>query len=159
MRYLIAILIVVSVVFGACEKDNGLPLSEVPIYAQEFFADNYPEASHVVWERYYNQYHVSFTFMEKGSIAKFTYSGDWLITQTPINYSDIPVVVLDSLRNSQFRNWVVSDQNLEDTPTNRKLYNEQLYRLVMYDNTKIKPLYYRPDGVMVYKSYYNTADE
>lgn len=143
----------------SCEKQDGLALSEVPVYAQEFFTKNYPEASGITWERYYNQYHVSFTDTEKTSIAKFTYSGDWLITQTPIPYTDIPTIVLDSLRQSQFRNWVVSDQNKEDTPTNRELYDEQLYRLVMYDNTKIKPLYFRSDGKLVLKSYYNSSDD
>ena len=131
----------------ACEEDNGIPESELPQLALEIFYTKYEGATNVVWTRNYSQYLVSFTYNEKQSTGRFTNAGDWLITQTPIEYEDIPAEVIASLRESEFKFWIIQDQNHEDTPK----FGE-LYRLVMYDNTETKPLYFEEDGARVNKA-------
>ncbi|MEN9444159.1 MAG: hypothetical protein RIS47_1049 [Bacteroidota bacterium] len=151
MRFVIIFLLIQLTGLVSCKKDLGIPWAEVPEMAKETFLSRYPEASNIIWQKYYNQFHVNFTNNERISTAKFTASGDWLITQTPILYADIPRPIIDSLRASNYRNWVISDQNSEETPK----YGF-LYRLIMYDNTETKPLYYTLLGERIFKSYYNT---
>lgn len=152
----------------ACEKDNSLSPGEVPKRASEFIATKYPSATHVTWRIHYTQYFASFVYNQKTSEAKFTSSGDWLITHTPLLYNDIPKPIIDSLYQSNFRNWIIKEQNKEETPTDyikitllidsitndttelksvlRFPNTRSLYRLLMYDNAESRPIYYTEDG-------------
>lgn len=131
----------------ACEKDKNLPLDQVPNRAITKLYTLYMTAEDPKWELVYNQYYATFSYEGKTSIAKFTYSGDWLITLTPLAYSDIPVEIITSLEESNFRNWIIKDQNKEHTPI-----NGELYRLLMYDDARERPLYFTADGELVVKS-------
>lgn len=140
--------ILLLMLVGACEKEEGLSNTDLPQLALEIFNTKYDGATGIVWVKDFNQYHVSFTFDGKQSVGKFTSAGDWLITQTVITYEDIPEEVIASLRNSEFKFWVIvrDEITLEDTPK-----FGPLYRLVMNDNAEIKPLYFEEDGTFVNK--------
>ena len=99
------ILLTTTLAFSSC-KDNGYT---PPKNIVSTFKAKYPSAKRVEWEvkNTYQvaEFHIGFTEAE----AWFDNNGQWVMTESDVKYSSLPVVIRNSFESGEYGKWKVED--------------------------------------------------
>lgn len=111
---------------------------------KENFNKMYPGAVIKEWELEKNNiYEVEFILNNIKYEAEFAGDGTWIYTERDINLADIPGLILNNFKMSEFSSWQIDEVEELNTPQHRTLYELELKK----DNEKLY-LYYLPDGTL-----------
>jgi hypothetical protein len=76
--------------------------SKVPIAVRTAFKQKFPDSSKIKWNKEKtNEYEASFEIEDVGYSANFTYKGEWLETESPFSFNELPEKVKETYNNSQ----------------------------------------------------------
>ena len=99
------ILLTTTFAFSSCKDSSYTP----PKNVVSAFKAKYPSAKRVEWEvkNTYQvaEFHIDFTEVE----AWFDNNGQWVMTESDIKYSSLPVVIRNSFESGEYGKWEVED--------------------------------------------------
>lgn len=157
---LIAALLLGTIAFTGCEKDNmdvdrGGQVSEK---AKQALTEKYPDATNITWisKGEYVVANFSLPVMRSANTsgndhsAWFDNSGDWYMTETEIPYTALPEAVKSSFQNSEYKDWEIDDIDMLEREGVETIYVIEVEG--MQDRQEIEiDLYYTADGVLTKK--------
>ena len=99
------ILFTTTFAFSSCKDSSYTP----PKNVVSAFKAKYPSAKRVEWEvkNTYQvaEFHIDFTEAE----AWFDNNGQWVMTESDVKYSSLPVVIRNSFESGEYGRWEVED--------------------------------------------------
>ena len=134
----------------ACSDDHDEHLlpRQLPQAVTEFIAQQYPGARIVGGERERNPFYSLEVEIVDGTTVRevrFDTADQWVETKTEIRSSDVPTVVLDALRASQYGTWRIDEVDHYASPA-REWYRFELDNPASDRDTEIDIL---PDGTLL----------
>lgn len=109
-------------VLMACDKDDDVHPSQVPVTVTDAMIAKYPEAIHVEWEYKQNYYMADCLYKGSKMKAWFNTYGVWVQTELEIGWIDLPKLVQESFRAGKYASWFVEDLEELQFPLNPNLY-------------------------------------
>ena len=99
------ILLTTTFAFSSCKDSSYTP----PKNVVSAFKAKYPSAKRVEWEvkNTYQvaEFHIDFTEIE----AWFDNNGQWVMTESDVKFSSLPVVIRNSFKSGEYGKWEVED--------------------------------------------------
>lgn len=99
-------IITTFLVFSASTKAQ---LFSVPEIVKQTFPKQYPDAKEAKWSDGLNNHTVRFTLGDKSLKASYASKGDWVWTETKVEVAQLPKVVQDGFKNSNYKDWPVKE--------------------------------------------------
>lgn len=104
---IMAILACFTLSFTACDDDDDKFAPESVI--TKAFDSKYPDAKSVTWENKGGYAKAEFIHGSYEADAWFDQNGMWLLTETNIPMSDLPKLVIEGLKLTQYADWKIDD--------------------------------------------------
>lgn len=112
-----------SVLFVACDDDNdNIHYSNIPSQAVSSFQQLYPNASRIEWDIEMNYFVADFNDGRHEVEAWFDQTGAWVMSETDINYNELPKAVSNSFESSIYGSWRVDDVDLVEQAGRGDIY-------------------------------------
>lgn len=143
------ILLTTTFAFSSCKDSSYTP----PKNVVSAFKAKYPSAKRVEWEvkNTYQvaEFHIDFTEIE----AWFDNNGQWVMTESDVKFSSLPVVIRNSFKSGEYGKWEVEDVDKLERAGMETIYiieaelGEQEVALHYLENgTLVKPSWITMDG-------------
>lgn len=159
------ILLTTTFAFSSCKDSSYTP----PKNVVSAFKAKYPSAKRVEWEvkNTYQvaEFHIDFTEIE----AWFDNNGQWVMTESDVKFSSLPVVIRNSFKSGEYGKWEVEDVDKLERAGMETIYiieaelGEQEVALHYLENgTLVKTLMdngrgYQPESA--HKQFYNLSSK
>lgn len=130
--------------FAAFLVSTSFGQETIPQSAKDHFATTYPMASKVKWDVEKDKIEVEFELNGVEWEGYYDTSGNWLKTKRELKKEEVPQVVLDGLKNSEFGSWNADDPHEYQTPEHKSLYQFEVK-----NGTEKKVVFFTPDGQLV----------
>jgi len=116
-------------------------ITSIPEEAKANFANQYPEATDVVWTNNVINVGVKFDLNGEKMYAEYTNKGIWKETYQDWTLEKLPVAVTDGLDKSKYAEWKIKTVKLVHYPGNIERYRvevekNELQKKYLYFNTK-----------------------
>ena len=92
--------------FFCCSKS---PVILVPEIVKQTFNKQYPDAKDANWSGGLDNHTVRFTLADKKMKASYTPKGDWVLTETKVELTQLPKIIQDGFKNSKYKEWTVKE--------------------------------------------------
>lgn len=96
--------------------------SDVPAAVKNNFMAKYPNTKNREWKVKNTDYEVDFMMNNKKYEAKYEADGTWKKTSLEISKRDVPAVVINSWKSSEFGKWMLDDAEQVETIEYKMLY-------------------------------------
>ena len=138
---------ILSVLIGicllwACDDDDHGP--GITAEAQKAFSEKYPTATYVSWETKGTYFVAEFKEGSQSSDAWFNATGQWFMTETDLNWAQLPKSIQDAFSSSEYAQW-----KIEDVDQLERKEAETLYILEIEQGEQELDLYFNPTGVLI----------
>lgn len=141
--FAIALLLVCSIVFISCDKDDNPSMKSK--YVSEL-KQLYPDASRVEWSAM-GAYGVA-EFYNNGNEIKVWFTDNtaskWQMTETDMQYGNLPQSIRISFESGKYKNWKVDDIDKLD-----RVGVETVYVIEIENGEMEASLHYSVDGILV----------
>lgn len=117
---------------------------EVPEAVKKNFTAKYPDAKTRTWKTKNGNYEVDFYIDMKKYEAKYEGSGEWKKTGMEISKKELPEVVSNAWKSSEFGSWFLDNTEQVETPDHKVLYQLKLTK-----NGNEMELLYTPSGELM----------
>lgn len=104
---IMALLACCTLSFTSCDDDDNRFAPESVI--TKAFDTKYPDAKRVSWENKGGYAKAEFILGSYEADAWFDEMGNWLMTETDIPASDLPKIVIEGLKLTEYANWRIDD--------------------------------------------------
>ena len=84
-------------------------LFSVPEIVKQTFNKQYPDAKDANWSGGLDNHTVRFTLADKKMKASYTPKGDWVLTETKVELTQLPKIIQDGFKNSKYKEWTVKE--------------------------------------------------
>jgi len=125
----------------SCGDDDNYTPEDIYVQA---FQQMYPEASRVEWESKQGYKVADFRLQNKETEAWFDQSAKWMMTETDLLYTDLPIVVRTAFEASEYATWRVDDVDKIE-----RLNSETVYVIEVESGKQEYDLYYGEDGSLI----------
>lgn len=143
------ILLTTTFAFSSCKDSSYTP----PKNVVSAFKAKYPSAKRVEWEvkNTYQvaEFHIDFTEIE----AWFDNNGQWVMTESDVKFSSLPVVIRNSFKSGEYGKWEV-----EDVDKLERAGMETIYIIEAELGEQEVALHYLENGTLVKKPSWITMD-
>lgn len=141
LRYLFLSLLTVGFM-ASCDNDDDhyTPDTTVRLAFEKMF----PDASKVKWESKLGYVKAEFRDNNKEKDAWFDTDGTWMLTETEVAVSDIPVAITQSIAGSRYADW-----KIEDADYLERKDMEPIYIIEVEKGKEEVDLYYAPEGKLL----------
>ncbi len=123
---------------------NGYSQDSIPKNARDHFTIAYTAATNVEWDIEGDGIDVTFDLNGVKWKGKYDATGNWLLTKRELDKEELPQVVLNGLKKSEFANWDVKERYEYQTPNHRSLYQ---FEVKWEDQKKI--IFLTPEGKLL----------
>ncbi len=150
------------IMFSACSKDDS-GKSEVISVAEANLLAKYPNAQNITWATKGNYNIATFTtpVTKQGTVvnhsAWFNKSGDWNMTETDVEYTELPAPIKTAFEASVYASWKIDDIDYINRPGMGEVFIIEVEGMESGAEVEID-LYYSPDGVLI-KALYDTDED
>lgn len=130
--------------FSACIVGISFAQESIPQAAKDHFASTYPMATDVKWDVEDGKIEVKFELNGIEWDGYYDATGNWLKTKRELKKDEVPQVVLDGLKTTEFNSWSADDPHEYQTPAHKSLY-----RFEVKNGGEKKIIFLTPDGKLV----------
>lgn len=125
---------------------QDLTEAQVPQAVKSAFKAKYADSYAYEWEyeRKYKEYEAEFSIDGVKYDAYFSPNGQWIRTERDIKKAQVPTVIYEAVRGSEFGTWEIDDIDELSTPQYAKVY-----RVEVEQGIREKYLYITPEGKIV----------
>ena len=116
----VSILIILLVSF--CTTTNAQGLRKIPATVTEAFKTQYPDATHVSWKDKTTGFEAGYEWQGKKMFTKFSGKGEWMKTETLLNYSELNSDVQTGLQKSKYHDWAIKEVKKLDIKSDKHFY-------------------------------------
>ncbi len=146
-------LILLTALISICGTAQTLTMDKVPAAVANAFKQKFPASSQPGWTKAgADIYEVHFFNSKKRQSALFEKSGNWLDTETEINYNALPAKVQRSFE-TEFEGYQVQEVYELETP-DKGIF----YELTAFKGTKNFAALYSPKGELLQKDEGETTE-
>ncbi len=135
---------ILFIAFSACLAVISFAQDSIPQKAKDHLASTYPMASNVKWDTDEGKIEVKFELNGVEWDGHYDASGNWLKTKRELKNDEVPQVVWDGLKTTEFNSWSADDPYEYQTPTHKSLY-----RFEVKNGGEKKVIFLTPDGKLV----------
>ena len=129
---------------SACFAGISLAQDSIPQSAKDHFASAYPMATDVKWDVEDGKIEVKFELNGVEWDGYYDAAGTWLKTKRELKNDEVPQVVMDGLKTTEFSSWSADDPHEYQTPSHKSLY-----RFEVINGAEKKIIFLTPDGKLV----------
>lgn len=132
-------ILVTAIILSSCGTEPAL---EVPEAAKSAFANQYPGATALEWEKEGNNYEVEFKDNEENKSLLYTADGELVLIKTEIPMDALPSAAVDFIA-SEFPNAEFGEAEKVERGNNR------YFEVELYEGEKEIELYFDRQGIRV----------
>lgn len=141
IKFPILLLAAFTIGFVSCSDDDDYIPEDIVVKA---FADKYPGVNKVEWETKRDYKVAEFILNNKECEAWFDVQGNWLLTETDLLLSDLPLAIQESHTKGQYSAWHVDDIDMIER------YNMATVYIIEVEKGETDiDLYYAEDGQLI----------
>ena len=130
--------------FSVCLMSIGITQDAVPQNAKDHFASMYPGATNAKWDIEKDEIEVEFELNGVKWEGIYDASGNWKKTKRELKKEEVPQVVMDGLKASEFGSWEADDPHEYQTPTHKSLYGFEVK-----NGSDKRKIFLTPEGQVV----------
>ncbi len=150
-KFVVMVCALCGLFFMSCDNDDDdIKLTNDAV--KSTFDSKYPSATKVSWEMKGGYYVADFNFNKKEASSWLDQQGVWLMTETDSRYEDLPEVIKNAFKASEYGEWHVDDIDMLERPD-----METMYILEVEKGNQEYDLYYSPEGILI-KAIIDTDD-
>jgi len=123
MRHMVILLL--AVFAGSFAEAQKLTDRDIPAPAKQTFAQKFPNATNVKWEKEDDAIEAEFKIGKSKYSASFDQAGKWLETESEIKKSELPEAVLSAIT-KEFSGYKIEEAERLETPDLGILYEVKL---------------------------------
>ena len=135
---------ILLIAFSACIAGISFAQDSIPQAAKDHFASTYPMASDVKLDVEDGKIEVKFELNGVEWDGYYDAAGTWLKTKRELKNDEVPQVVMDGLKTTEFSSWSADDPHEYQTPSHKSLY-----RFEVKNGAEKKIIFLTPDGKLV----------
>lgn len=137
----LSLLLLIALSSTTFAQKQDVKEKDVPLIILNSFTTKFPEAKTRTWKTKNGDYEVDFYIKLKKHEAKYQADGKWKKTSIEIHKKEVPEVVFNSLKTSEFSNWM-----LDNTYLVEDIENKDLYLLKVLKGSNVMELLYKSNG-------------
>lgn len=144
---MLAMMFIAVLAFSACSDDDDNDGIKVPEALSQALKTKYPSATHIEWEQKGNFYVADCRVDGKEKDVWYNAKAEWQLTETDLQWNDVPGTVQTSFENSEYAaGWQRDDFDLLEYPLEPMVYVIEVEK----GNQELQ-LFYSQEGNLIEK--------
>lgn len=141
---MLAMMFIAVLAFSACSDDDDNDGIKVPEALSQALKAQYPSATHIEWEQKGNFYVADCRVDGKEKDVWYNAKAEWQLTETDLQWNDVPGTVQTSFENSEYADWQRDDVDLLEYPV-----EPMVYVIEVEKGNKELQLFYSQEGNLI----------
>jgi hypothetical protein len=130
--------------FSVCLMGISFAQDAVPQMAKDHFASTYPGATNAKWDIEKDGIEVEFELNGVKWEGMYDATGNWKKTKRELKKDEVPQVVMDGLKSSEYGTWDADDPHEYQTPIHKSLYGFEIKK-----SGEKRKVFLTPEGMLV----------